>query len=50
MIIAVKIILLVLAIFFALAIFGAKDKMNSYLYGGISIILFVLLIVCIKIL
>lgn len=50
MIIAIKITLLVLSIFFALAIFGAKDKMNSYLYGGMSIVFFVLLVVCIKIL
>lgn len=50
MILVVKITLLVLAIFFALAIFGAKEKLNSYLYGGMSIVFFVLLVVCIRIL
>lgn len=50
MILAIKITLLVLAIFFALCIFGAKDKAHSYLYGGMAIVFFVLLIVCLKIL
>ena len=49
MILASKITLLVLAVFFALASIGTtKDKPYSYLYGGMAIAFFVLLLVFLK--
>lgn len=49
MALASKIVLLVLAAFFSLSAAGAKDKRFIYLYGGMAVALFTLLLVFIKI-
>jgi len=44
-----KIILLILATFLSLSAVGAKDKRYIFLYGGMSVLLFTLLLIFIKI-